>query len=32
MNMFSGFKGASEFRALTDAELELAIYLIKRYQ
>ena len=29
---FSGFNGASEFRALTDAELELAIDLIKRYQ
>jgi hypothetical protein len=29
---FSGFNGASEFRALTVAELELAIELIKRYQ
>jgi hypothetical protein len=29
---FSGFNGASEFRALTDAQLELAIDLIKRYK
>jgi hypothetical protein len=30
--MFSGFNGASEFRALTDSELEIAINLIKRHQ
>ena len=29
---FSGFNGASEFRALTVAEVELAIDLIKSYQ
>ena len=29
---YKGFNGASEFRALTDDELETAIELIKKYQ